>query len=123
MDSINMISENDAIKIIRSDGVFERLKVNPVSICSGDCYCVNNRMLLILIEYGENVDAHIGQPRKHWKYIHEDIQASLRFIKNLGYKNIYTNVNSRFKTTLNLVKKHGFNKIDMVGSEVLLKWA
>jgi hypothetical protein len=118
----SVISETDAIAILNSDGVIDRLKVSPDRIEQGDLYLINDRMLLVLIGHGDSVEAHIAQPRKYWKYIHKDIKQALIFIQSLGYNQVYTNVRSELKTTLNLLNKHGFNRIETINNEVILQW-
>ena len=117
------ISESDAIEILNSKGVIDRLKVSPEYIEKGDLHLINNRMLLILMDLGESmVEAHIAQPKENWKHIHDDINESLIFIQSLGYNQVYTNVRSELKTTLNLLLKHGFNAVDQIDNEVILTW-
>ena len=117
------ISESDAIEILNSKGVIDRLKVSPEYIEKGDLHLINNRMLLILMDLGESmVEAHIAQPKENWKHIHDDINESLIFIQSLGYNQVYTNVRSELKTTLNLLSKHGFNAVDQIDNEVILTW-
>ena len=121
--TVRTLSESDALDIMRSDGVVERLKVTPEVIEQGDLYLVNDRMLLVLIEHSENmVEAHIAQPKSNWTHIHTDIDQSLIFIQSVGYNKVYTNVRESLKTTLNLLKKHGFKHIDMIDGEVILLW-
>ena len=117
------ISESDAIEILNSKGVIDRLKVSPEHIEQGDLHLINNLMLLILMDLGESmVEAHIAQPKENWKHIHDDINESLIFIQSLGYNQVYTNVRSELKTTLNLLSKHGFNAVDQIDNEVILTW-
>ena len=117
------ITEQYAIDILNSEGVLNRLKVAPQKIEKGDLYLINDRMLLILLPLDQGmVEAHIAQPRKEWKHIHDDINESLIFIQGLGYNQVYTNVRSELKTTLNLLLKHGFEKIDQIENEVILRW-
>lgn len=115
---------NEGLDALKSKGVAERLSVKPSPIINGLPYIVNERMLLILFPLSSRqVEAHIAEPKKHWTYIHDDIKESLIFIQSLGYNQVYTNVRSSLKTTLNLLKKHGFEHIDTIESEVILKWA
>ena len=106
-----------------SEGVLDRLSIEPSEVVEGDSYMINNRMLLILIEHSEYiVEAHLAQPKEHWKDIHRDIEQALNFIQLLGYNEVYTNVREPLKTTLNLLKKHNFKQIDHENGEVILKW-
>lgn len=117
-------SESQALEILRGDGVRQRLLVEPKSIVNGDTYLINGRMLLILIEHNKTqIEAHIAINRENWRHVHDDINEAIRFIVNLGYSEIWTNVRQELKTTINLLKKHGFEVFDTVKSEVLLRWA
>lgn len=117
-----VISESDAIAILNSGGVIDRLKVSPCRIEQGDLYLINDRMLLILIDHGCSVEAHIAQAKRNWKYIHKDIDEALIFIQSLGYNQVYTNVRNELKTTLNLLRKHDFKEVDKAKDEVILLW-
>jgi hypothetical protein len=119
----SVITEHDAIAILNSDGVIDRLNVSPESIEKGDLYLINDRMLLILMDWGQAmVEAHIAEPKPSWPHIHRDIDDALIFIQSLGYTQVYTNVRNKLKTTLNLLSKHGFNAVKVIESEVILKW-
>ncbi len=119
----SVVSESQAIEILNSEGVLNRLKLSPKRIEKGELYLVNDRMLLILMDLGQGmVEAHIAQPKAEWKNIHTDIDESLIFIQSLGYNQVYTNVRNELKTTLNLLSKHGFCAVDQIESEVILKW-
>lgn len=122
-NSVRQAQHWEAIGILQSDGVCERLDIYPKEIKKGDCYIVNNRLLLILMPHdSRNVEAHIAQSKSNWKHIHEDIDDSLTFIESMGYNNVYTNVNRKLKTTLNLLRKHGFVALDEQDEEVILVW-
>ena len=120
---IRAAQEAESIRILKSKGVYERLKVEPENIHYGSTSLINDRMLLILIKHSEEmVEAHIAQPKEHWKHIHEDINEALRFIVNLGYSEVQTNVRQELMTTINLLTKHGFKPVQTIDSEVILKW-
>ena len=117
------VSESDALAILNSEGVIGRLAVAANRIEKGDLYLINGRMLLILFGLGGSmVEAHIAQPKENWKYIHDDINESLIFIQSLGYNQVYTNVRTELRTTLNLLIKHKFKRVDQIKSEVILTW-
>lgn len=114
----------EATEILSQDGVKERLLVEPTEVKNGQSLIVNDRMLLVLIEHTKDiVEAHIAEPRKHWKHLYSDIEAVIEYCQYRGYKQIFTSVRSELKTTLNLAKKHGFKVYNQIGSEVILKWA
>lgn len=122
--TVRQATDDDAINILSSIGVVERLLCKPSRIINGDAYIINERLLLVLIEHSESeVEAHIGQAKENWQHIHDDIQQSLIFIQSLGYNQVYTNVRESLKTTLNLLAKHDFKQMDTIESEVILKWA
>ena len=116
-------TESQALEILRGEGVRHRLLVEPKSIVNGDTYLINGRMLLILIEHNsEQVEAHIAINKRNWQHVHDDINEAIRFIVNLEYSEIWTNVREELKTTINLLKKHDFSVFDTVNGEVLLRW-
>lgn len=116
-------TESQALEILRGEGVRHRLLVEPKSIVNGDTYIINGRMLLILIEHNsEQVEAHIAINKRNWRHVHDDINEAIRFIVNLEYSEIWTNVREELKTTINLLKKHNFKVFDTVNGEVLLTW-
>ena len=120
---IRPASESEAIEILKSKGVIERLKVKPEHIHAGELHLVNDRMLLLLIEQTDKaVEAHIGQSKEHWKHIHSDIDEALRFIVNLGYSEVWTNVRQELKTTINLLAKHDFELVSQIDGEDVLRW-
>ena len=121
-DIIRAAKAGECTKALSSTGVIERLSCEPAETKTGKAHIVNERMLLVLIGHGEAVEAHIAEPKEYWQHIHEDIDASLIFIQSLGYNVVYTNVHSHLKTTLNLLKKHGFEIDETINGEVILKW-
>jgi hypothetical protein len=122
MDTIG-ISNDKAITILNKPGIKERLNFEVKEINNGHMFLVNDRMLLVLIPHSKTeVEAHIGQPREHWPYIHNDIKDALIFIIGMGYNSVYTNVSKELKTTLNLLKKHDFKMVELDNNEVILKW-
>lgn len=120
---IRAATNAESMEIMKSKGVIERFKQEPREVRYGTPYVVNDRMLLLVIGHGDKAEAHIAEPRKHWKFIHNDIDESMTFIRSLGYNEIYTNVTETLKTTLNLLAKHGFKPVEKIGNEVILKWA
>lgn len=116
-------TESQALEILRGEGVRHRLLIEPKSIVNGDAYLINGRMLLILIGHNsEQVEAHIAINKRNWQHVHDDINEAIRFIVNLEYSEIWTNVREELKTTINLLKKHDFKVFDTVNGEVLLRW-
>jgi len=125
MDSnrIRPATKDESVAILSSKGVVERLNIKPGPIFKGEPFIVNERLLLVLVKHtSEAVEAHIAQIKGNWPHIHQDINDSLIFIQGLGYNEVYTNVRSNLKSTLNLLSKHGFEQIDLIDCEVILKW-
>jgi hypothetical protein len=121
-NSVRLAKAGEFTKALSSTGVIERLSCEPAEVKTGKAHIVNERMLLVLIGHGEAVEAHIAEAKRHWQHIHDDIEQSLIFIQSLGYNQVYTNVRESLKTTLNLLKKHGFRQLDIIDGEVILKW-
>ncbi len=116
------IDHEQALKILQSEGVKERIGLVNEIKC-GYCYLVNHRMLLVLIPHTERaIEAHIAEPKAYLSHIHEDIETAKELIQLKGYSEIWTNVTSHFKTTINLLTKHGFDTIDEINNEVLMLW-
>lgn len=127
MDSLNVRAAmpREVLEILSADGVSERIQADfSGGVVNGSPYLINNRMLLVVlpIDY-QSVEAHLASPKLHWKHIHTDIEISLKFIQKIGYNYVYTNVSEHLKTTLNLLKKHGFEQVDQHDNEVILEWA
>jgi len=122
-DSVRLSHAGEAIGILNSDGVSDRLNAKAEKIHRGMSYIINDRMLLILMDLGDQIaEAHIAQSKSNWPSIHEDIETAIEFIANLGFVEIYTNVRSELKKTINLLTKHNFRIDDTIQSEVILKW-
>jgi hypothetical protein len=122
-NSVRPATKDESVAILSSKGVAERLNIKPGPIVKGTAFIVNERMLLVLVKHTYNaIEAHIAQAQDNWPHIHADIADSLIFIQSLGYNEIYTNVRSELKSTLNLLAKHGFEQIDQTDCEVILKW-
>ena len=121
---IRAATNAEAIETLKSDGVIERLLIEPKEIRNGTPYSVNERMLLVLMRHSDTiVEAHIAQAKHNWQHIHTDINEALRFIVNqLGYSEVWTNVRQELKTTQNLLIKHDFERVDQIDNEVILRW-
>lgn len=122
-DRVRQCTEAEALDILKSKGVRNRLDVEPDAIRRGNTYLVNGRLLLSEFDHGEgNCEAHISSCRDNWRFIHQDIDEALKFLVTKGYNTVYTMVNERFKTAQNLITKHGFADIDLIGDERIFKW-
>ncbi len=121
-DSVRLATKAECIDVLSRDGVIERIDCEAGEIKNGHGYLINDRMLLVLIDHWPVAEAHIAEPKEHWRHIHTDIYDSLIFIQSLGYNSVYTNVSEKLKTTLNLLKKHNFKYQKTIDNEVILKW-
>lgn len=117
---IRPASEAEAVAIINSRGVTERVGHKVDGLNRLKPFIVNERMLLMLAYHDNYVEAHIAQTRDNWEHIHTDITKSLEEIANQGHKEVRTSVTAKLKTTINLLLKHGFSKIGRDNEEVFL---
>lgn len=82
---------------------------------------INNRLIALFTHINADVmEVHLAQSKKNWKYIHEDIDEGLKFLVNQGYSEVITSITAKLKTTINLIKKHGFIEVAEYGNKVFL---
>lgn len=110
-------TEQEALEIINSKGVVERLGFEAKRIKPNNLGIVNERMLVIYQDLNGSAYFHPCQSRKNWRYIHEDIEELKVSFSEMGYNSMITEIDDKFKTTQNLAKKHGFEQIDRKGNE------
>jgi hypothetical protein len=108
-------------KIINSRGVKERVKFEALND-EFERVIINGRMVLFYKDYGVNVEAHICSAKESWSHIHKDIKEAIKYLCGLGYNSIYTDVSDKFRSTQNLIKKHGFNEVHRDESKAVFKW-
>ena len=118
------ITEAEALKIANAKNIVDRIgKTNCINVEHCQLYKINERMLLVLIPVSaERVEAHIAEPEQYISKIHKDVECSKYLIGTLGYSEIVTTVDKKYRTTINLLKKHGFDIIGETLDKVEMLW-
>jgi hypothetical protein len=117
---IRPCTEQEAVDILNSDGVTQRIGFEVTNLLRGEPHIINDRMFALFKPSGTIMEVHLGQSRKNWKYIHQDIDDGLEYLANQGYVKVITSVTAKLKTTLNLLAKHGFKETGRNDDKVFL---
>jgi hypothetical protein len=119
---IRPASHDEALAVFNSDGVTQRVGFEVTSINRGDPFIINERLLVLFTDINPKViEVHLAQSRKNWKHLHDDIDEGLKLLVNQGYQEVITSVTAKLKTTINLIKKHGFIEVAEYGDKVFLR--
>lgn len=119
---IRSATEQEALAVLNSDGVTQRIGFEVTGINRGKPYLVNNRLVAFVTEINPKViEVHPAQSRKNWKFIHKDIDDLLSYLVNQGYQEVITSITAKLKTTINLAKKHKFIEVAEYGDKVFLR--
>ena len=121
---IRIASEAEALAIMNSKGVHDRLGVKAEGFKPGlHLYLINERMLVLVREEGQGtISFHPCQSRENWKHIHGDLDDFKAHMRELGYSRMITNIADRFRLTKNLAAKHNGVPIDYINGEVIYQW-